>query len=104
MSEHTIYIRLQGKNAVPEPRNQTLTLGDTVRYVTDPPNRALVTFGASPFSDKPRLTIQDSEPLKVLRRGRGHFRSKCFIVTPEGKKIGWAENNPESGGEHDVRP
>ena len=115
MSEFRIAITLSDNDraAIPKPRNQTLYVGDTVIYVTDPPNLPFrVEFKASPSADKGQTiaspfanepqTITDSSPHSVIHKGK--FECRCFI-TPNGKEeVGWRPDAQESGGEHDVRP
>lgn len=103
MSRRTITITLKNGKALPKPAKQRLKIGDTVVYVTDPPDRPFrVVFQPSPFTGKGSRVIRDSEPRKVSQRGK--FRSKCFITSRKGKEVGWAPGASQSGGEHDVKP
>jgi hypothetical protein len=102
MSEHRIAITLSDDAATPVPANQTLRVGDTVVYFTDPPNLPFrVEFAASPFAHEPHV-ITDSTPRRALHEGM--FTCKCFITPENGKEVGWHLNAPKSGGEHDIRP
>jgi len=103
MSKHTITITLKNGKALPRPAKQQLKIGDTVVYVTDPPDRPFkVVFQPSPFTGKGSRVIRDSEPRKVSQQGT--FRCKCFITGRNGREVGWRPDAPQSGGEHDVKP
>jgi len=102
MSEHRIAITLKDNAAIPVPGHQTLRIGDTVVYVTDPPNLQFrVEFPASPFARSAQV-IKDSTPHRVIREGK--FECRCFITPKNGKEVGWRPDAPQSGGEHDVKP
>lgn len=103
MSEHTITITLKDGRVRPVPPASEMSLGDTVVYVTDPPNLPFrVEFDASPFTREPKLTITDNRSWTVSERGK--FFSRCFVTGPDGE-VGWAKNGDLlAGGEHDVRP
>ena len=101
MSEHTIVIKLKDGHAYTYPSKESLTIGDTVVYVTKPadlPFRVEFVDG-SPFGQR---QIRTSQPRKVRKVGK--FLSRCFIETPDGNWVGWTPETPECGGEHDVKP
>jgi hypothetical protein len=105
MADQTITIRLTDNiHALCFPRHVDLFVDDTIRYVSDPPDRPLrVVFDGSPFSNVPALEItdQNSRPLQVA----GHFFWKCFLTREDGLEVGWfSGEDPESGGDGDVRP
>ena len=103
MSTRTITITLKNGKALPVPAKQRLKIGDTVVFVTDPPDRPFrVVLWRSPFTGKGSRVIRDSEPRKVSQRGR--FKSRCFITNRNGHEVGWSLDAQQSGGEHDVKP
>jgi len=103
MSEHTITITLKNGKALQRPAKKQLKIGDTVVYVTKPPDRPFkVVFRPSPFAGKGSRVIRDSKPRKVRQSGK--FRSRCFITRPNGHEVGWRPGARQSGGEHDVKP
>lgn len=106
MADHTIVITLtDGIHAVPNPANLVVHVGDTLRYDTDPPSIPFrVEVPGSPFTDAPLLVIDDREPRPLLQYGK--FYWKCFLRRPTDEQlVGWfAGEEPESGGDVDVRP
>jgi len=103
MTEHRITITWKDNAAVLVPANTTLRIGDTVVYVTEPPDRPFrVEFPPSPFTSEPAFIIDDSYPRTVSQEGR--FKCRCFITPPDGQEVGWCPDAPEAGGEHDVKP
>lgn len=105
MAEETITLRLTDDNHVScSPKHVDLFVDDAIRYVSDPPGRPFrVVFDGSPFSEEPALEITDQNPraLEVA----GHFFWKCFMTRDDGIEVGWfSGEEPESGGDGDVRP
>jgi hypothetical protein len=92
-------------HAKPSVQKTIAHVGDTIRYDTTPPNLPFrVEFPGSPFRDVPVRVIEDREPRVLAAEGR--FFWKCFLQRPRDKKfVGWfSGENPESGGDVDVRP
>lgn len=104
MAEHTIFIELvDGIHAIPElPPEGVLQVNDFVTYLSrDGAARVVFDTNGSPFGGLPD-EIRNGERRLVVNSG--HFFCKCFI-TPAGKpEVGWAEDKPRSGGDHDVKP
>src|SRR5438874_4579440 len=113
--EHTIVLELtkDGHHALPS-LNQTSAqvgdtlnarVGDTLRFDTIPPGLPFrVEIPGSPFTKDPLLVIKDRKPRVLAAEGR--FFWKCFLRRASDKKfVGWFwGENPESGGDVDVRP
>jgi hypothetical protein len=101
MKHHPITINLKNGHAVPAlPPADDMRVHDTVSY-SSPDGKARVVFDSgSPFGNFTSDTIYDSE-VRTLRNS-GTFPCKCFITPHE---VGWfAGEQPESGGDHDVKP
>jgi hypothetical protein len=112
--EHQIVLELtEDGHALPS-LNQTITrvgdtlkaqVGDTLRFDTNPPGCPFrVEIAGSPFTKKQVLVIKDRRPRKLTVEGR--FFWKCFLRRDSDKQfVGWFwGENPESGGDVDVRP
>jgi len=98
-THHEIKINLNGGSVRPGPY-KPLKVGDTVRY-TSPEGKARVEFPAgSPYDVR---EVKDSES-HTIRNG-GKYTFNCF-VTPAGstEEVGWGADDPDAGGEHDVKP
>lgn len=106
MAEHKIVITLTDNiHAVPTPQKSIAHVGDTLRYETDPPGIPfIVEVPGSPFTDAPVLVIGDREPRPLVQEGRFFWR--CFLRRPsDNQLVGWFYGEePESGGDVDVRP
>ena len=105
MADHTIVITLTDNiHAVPVPNKLTVSIGDTLRYDTDPQGLPFrVEIVGSPFTKVPARVIKDREPRVLAAEGR--FFWKCFMQHPDGGFVGWfSGEEPESGGDVDVRP
>ena len=108
-NQHTFTISLEtdptGRfHALPKPDPKTIAMnvGDTVIYKPAiPTDQFEVVFDGSPFSPHPFI-IRDSKPLTLLTAGKTFC--KCFIIR-KGDRFGWfPDEQPESGGDHDVKP
>ena len=76
-----------------------------LQFDTNPPGLPFrVEIPGSPFTKKPVLVIKDRKPRVLAAEGR--FFWKCFLRRASDKKfVGWFwGENPESGGDVDVRP
>jgi len=106
MTDHKIVLTLTDDiHAVPSRKMTIAHVGDTIRYDTTPPDlRFRVEFPGSPFREVPVRVIEDREPHELVAEGR--FFWKCFLRHPDNNKlVGWfSGENPESGGDVDVRP
>jgi hypothetical protein len=101
MKHHPVTINLKDGHAVPAlPSAGVMQVYDTVSY-SSPDGKVRVVFDAgSPFGNSPLDVVYDSE-VRTLQKV-GTFRCKCFITPNE---VGWRPNeDPESGGDHDVKP
>ena len=100
MAHHNITINLKDGHALPAlPPEGVLNIGDTVAY-SSPDGKVRVVFdgpNGSPFGSSLPDVVHDSQ-IRQLQKN-GHFSCKCFI------EVGWKQGeNPESGGDHDVKP
>jgi hypothetical protein len=105
MADHTIVITLiDNIHAVPVPSKSMVYVGDRLRYDTDPPNLPFrVEVPDSPFTEVPALVIEDRNPRLLVTEGK--FSWRCFLQRPDGEFVGWSPGeDPESGGDVDVRP
>jgi|GEM_PF-4161433 len=107
MAEHKIWLTLENEiHASPSLKNTLAAqVGDTLRFDTIPPGVPFrVEIPGSPFTRKPLLVIKDRRPRVLATEGR--FFWKCFMRRASDKKfVGWFwGENPESGGDVDVRP
>ena len=98
-NHHHFVIRLIGGTVLAD-KSPEIHVGDTVTY-TSPDGKARVEFpDSTPYSVREIHNAHDH-----LVRSPGLFEFHCFI-TPHGqtKEVGWSEEHPEAGGEHDVKP
>lgn len=107
MADHTFTITLvDNVHALcfPVAKQVEMFVGDTIRFVPDPPNLAFrVQFDGAPFSKVPALVIKDQNPHTLLTPG--HYFFKCFLTREDGVEVGWFfGEDPESGGDPDVKP
>lgn len=107
MTDYTVVITLTDNIhavSVVVPSTSTVRVGDTLRYDTCPPNlRFRVEVPGSPFTEGPTLVIEDRDPRLLVTAGR--FFWQCSLQRPDGKFVGWSSGeDPESGGDVDVRP
>jgi hypothetical protein len=100
--DHEIIIALEHGNAVPPNPMPELRFGQTVRYTSSAGKVTIVFPDKSPFrTDDTKMTeVQDSEVAKLVTEGT--FTCGCIITLPNGDKVGWDEQHPESGGVHKV--
>jgi hypothetical protein len=106
MADHTIFLTLTvDHHVVPSSRKTIAKVGDTLQFDTHPEGLPFrVAIPGSPFTKGPVLVIEDRKPRVLAAEGR--FFWMCFMQRPHDKKfVGWfSGENPESGGDVDVRP
>jgi hypothetical protein len=88
------------------PKQVDAFVGDTIRFTTGDTLPFRVVFDGSPFSIVPAIEITDSIDRQLRTSGRFFF--KCFVtrlIDGEEVEVGWFfGEDPESGGDVDVRP
>lgn len=116
MTKHMIKVKLKNnKEAVPEPRIETLKMGrgDIVQYDCDD-GKLRIAFleplvenpqkgKTLTFNDGSSIEILEVNPLQVKLLTKGKFQCRCFIKPPgQDKEVGWNTGGPNSGGDHVV--
>jgi len=106
MADHKIVLTLtDDMHTVPSSSHTIAHVGDTLRFDTNPPNLPFRVEipGGSLFEKVPSLVINDRRPRVLAAEGK--FFWKCFVQRPSDKKfVGWSGEDPQAGGDVDVRP
>jgi len=95
MATHEVEIRLVDGHAVPQLQRLKgeMKKGQTVRYFSNDGAFRVKFDDGSPFDVDEIADGLDHELVT-----KGNFFCKCFLT------IGWSQDRPQSGGDHDVRP
>ena len=105
MAELRIFAHLvqlpNGVHAIPD-IPPSMHVNDFVTYFS-PDGAVTVIFdtNGSPFGGTSDLLVS-GERRQLVKDGK--FFCKCFIKPDGQPAVGWSEDKPESGGDHDVRP
>ncbi|MGZ5450394.1 MAG: hypothetical protein ACXW4P_19330 [Thermoanaerobaculia bacterium] len=92
-----------GEHVLCDPKLTIANVEDTLLFVPEPPDLPFHILFGDPFSANPLHDIEASSPRTLTTEGRFFF--KCFATRADGRQVGWFfGENPESGGDVDVRP
>lgn len=85
------------------PKLTIANVDDDLRFESTDGFPFRVVFEGPPFGTLPAVEISDGNPRPLRTEGRFFF--KCFLTPPGGMEVGWfSGEDPESGGDVDVRP